>query len=460
MYQALFDRVEGELTADISAIATLIPVDAETYSIVENSLAPGNWSYLLLRSATYTEEIKVTGVSAGYLTAIRGTSLSTPREFYLGDALESSFQKAAVTDVISQSSLPSDLIIGGGGLAFVEQTGNNVTIRVETPTFVGTDGVVVVGSWPDYEISVEEDAGGCCGGGSSGGSAGGGISELSITGGFLQGNITGSVLELYLPAPTFTGAGITVTGTWPNINFAIAGGGGGSGTVTQVGVGAGLVVTGNPAINPTISIQNSGVVSGDYGGLVVLATGQIANIPAGFNPVSAVTIDSATVTRTGGTVNIDLNDADVGQKGVIAVAEYNGTIDGANETEAVTPKYLKDALQMGGDAANGTNTGEADNLYNNLLNSTAVTVNLASGEKALLIGNVTVMDATTTPVVYGIAIFNGGGAKITSSRSMAQSNQTILGILNGPYTGAATLVTTALPSGANVQGSVLTLQKL
>lgn len=460
MYQPLFDRIEGELTADISAVATLLPVDPQTFTLINESLSGANWTYLLLQSPLYTEEVKVTGTSGAFLVVERGTSLSIPRAFYEGDLVTVSVNRDAVQDIISQTPQPSDLVIEGGGAAMVSQIGNNVTVTVDPPTFVGTDGIVVTGSYPAYSIAAELAGGGCCGddGGSTGG---GGVSQLEISGNFLQGMINGGTLQLILPPPNFTGTGITITGTWPNINFAVSGGGGGSGSGTVVGisVGSGLTLTGNPAVNPNISVTNTGVTPGDYGGLVVLATGQIEQIPAGFSPVSNVTIDNASVSRTGGTISIDLHDADVGQKGVVALAEYNGSIDGNDETTVLTPKYLKQAMQVGTLVAAGSNTGEADSLYNNPLSSTAVTVNLAAGEKAVFMGNVTILDSTTTPVVFGLALFNGSGSKITSNRQCAQSNQTIIGSLEGPYTGAVTLATTSLPSGANVQGAVLTYQK-
>jgi hypothetical protein len=253
--------------------------------------------------------------------------------------------------------------------------------------------------------------------------------------------------------------GTAVTGVWPNFTIYSAPGGGGGGGVSIVTVSDGLSLTGNPAVNPTISITNTGVTAGDYSGFVVNARGQITSLPVGFNPISSIVVpDGATVARVGGVVTITFDSADVGVRGLVALADESAPLDSSDVQTAVTPALL--AAQLGGASGSdvaGSGTGEADATYTNALSSTAINLTLAAGERAILMGEVQVLDGTSplAPVAYGVAVFDASANKKYATKICTQSSQSILGMMTGPFTGILHIQTSALPGGSTLQSAHL-----
>lgn len=469
MLTTIYQKIDGMLLADINNATTLIPIDPDTLATLQSlvDFGGGDWTYLLLDGGAYSEEVKVIGTSGQMLVVERGASGSTPMPFTsLMAVVRNITGLDAIKDVIAETPVSSEVIVGTSGLAYNASVDPlNPIITVDAPNFTGDGNIEVVGAWPNIQIALTPQASGCCGGdgGSEGG--GGGIDTLTLDSTILQGNISGSVLYLNLPTPTFTGAGnVAVTGAWPNYTITGTGGGGG-GSVMSVGVGAGLVLTGNPAVNPTINIENTGVVAGDYSGFVINARGQITNIPVDFNPISSIVVPAgATVGRSGGEITITLTPADVTVPGIAALADSDSPVDPNDDTSIVTPKLLAAALSSGGgvSAVAGSGTGEADALYNNILSATAIALTLAAGEKAILMGEVQVLDgaAPLTPVAYGVAVFDATNVKRYSTKICTQSSQPILGSIDGPFSGTLSIVTTALPTGATLQSAHLAVLKI
>lgn len=460
MLKVLYTKVNGTLTADISSVLTLLPLDLATIALLQANVnfAGGEWTYLKLDNGTYSEEVKVTSVSGSYAVVVRGP---TPMAFsYLDTTVSDVVGVDAIKDIVAGTPVVSSTTVTGTGLATVVQTGNNYNVNVAALnlTSEANSGIAVMGTYPNLTLALELDQGGCCPG--EGTSTGTGLNSLVVNSTILQGTLVGAVLTLTLQTPVFTGAGtVAVTGTWPNYTITGAGGAG-TGTVTSVAVGDGLSLTGNPAVNPTISMANTGVTAGDYGGFVVNARGQITQIPLGFNPISSIAVpQGATVSRVGGAVTITLDSADIAVPGIVALADHTQPVDSADVQKAVTPALLAAALGGVGQAAAiaGSGTGEADALYTNIISTTTVTVDLAAGEKAMLLGEVTILDGTAplTPVAFGIGVFDAANVKRHAGKKMTQSSQSILGFINGPYSGALTIVTTAVPAGATVQSAFL-----
>ena len=462
-YKFVYHHIDGQLTADISSVATLMPLDAATLATLSGNVnfVLGEWTYLTLDNGVYAEDIKITGLSAGYAVVTRGQSGSTPQNFAAVDtAVTCRINSAAVADIVAANPSPSDTTVTGTGQAEVVKTGDNYNVHVEIPTFTGEDGIQVLGAWPLLTIGLESGACGCCGdgSGSGGGSGGGGITEVQIQSTILQGEVTDGVLTLGLTEPEFTGSdGIAVTGEWPNFNIGLpGGGGGGGGTVLSVGVGTGLSLVGNPNINPVISLTNTGVTAGSYAGMAINAQGQITGLPVGFNPISVINVDYGNVTRTGITANITLDHADIGTPGIVPLADHTDPVDSGDTTSAVTPALLAAALGGTDTYFGGSSTGEADGLYTNALLTTQITVNVPSGKKLLLIGDVIILNDSTpaTPIEFGIAVFNTSGAALWKQKKATQSQQTILGVVSGPINATIGIATTAL-TGATVQSASL-----
>ena len=463
--KVLYTRIYGSLTTDISAALTLLPLNAGTLAILSANInfAGGEWTYLRLDNGVYSEEVKVTGISGSYAVVERGASGSTPRAFgYLDTKVSDTVGTGAITDIVAASAPPPSIAIDTAGLAYDTGTPTAPIITVDALNLTGDGTIEVLGAWPNIELVFNKANSGCCGEGTD--STGTGVSLLSVDSTILQGSIVGDTLQLTLDTPNFVGEGGTsVTGVWPNITITSAPGGG-VGTVTSVAVGAGLALTGSPTANPTIAMQNTGVTPGTYGGVGINARGQITGLPAGFSPISSVAVaDGATVAQTGGDVTITFDSADVGVRGLVALADETAALDPADTATAVTPAML--AAHIGGASGSsvaGSGTGEADALYTAALSATTVAATLAAGETAILIGEVQVLSDSTplTPVAYGVAVFDAGTTRKFASKIATQSNQSILGILTGPFSGSVHIVTTALPSGATVQSAHLAVLKL
>lgn len=452
----LYIKINGTLTVDISAATTLIPCDANTYSILSANVnfAGGDWTYLVLDNGIYSEEAKVTNISNGYLIVTRACSGSTAHTFSASNtSIYDRVGADAIKDIINANPSPSELTVTGTGLASTETVGNAVTINVPAAQFTGSNGISIQGNWPNIEIAYEGATEGCgCG------SAGGSAIDLSlvVNSSILTGNLTNSVLTLGLPAPSFTGSGsVTVSGSWADGYIISGAGGGGTGTVTSVDAGTGITITGSPNINPTISLKTTGVQAGTYGGFTFNAQGQLTAVAAGFAPIGGIAFaNGADVAAAGTSYTVTLHSADVGVQGIVALADSAAPLNASDDATAVTPKVLSQAISAlaGSLQGIGSSTGEPDSSYTNILSATAINLTLSATQKAIVIGEVTVIGPTPgTPVQWGLGVFNSSSVKQYASKSITQSKQSCVFTINGPFSGGISLVTTNLTS---VSGSV------
>lgn len=459
----LYQRVNGTLTVDISAAATLLPIDASSLALLQTQVnfVGGDWTYLTLTNQIYSEEVKVIGITGSYLVVQRAKSGSTAQVFSATDTDVFDHVGAdAIVDIINANPSPSNVTVSGSGIAGVTKTGSNYAVSVVTPNFVGSNNVVVTGTYPNLTFSYEGSGEGCgCSGGGSG--TGTGIDTVVVVSSILQAAIAPSnVLTLTLPAPTFTGTGgVTVSGSWADGYVISGGGGGGTGTVVSVGAGTGLTLTGSPNTNPTLSLTATGVAAGTYGGFTFNAQGQLTGVTGGYNPVgSLVFTNGATATLAGTSYTVTLSTADVGVQGIVALADSGAPLSSTDDTTAVTPKLLASVLSgLGGSVMGaGSSNGESDAAYTNVLSTAALGLTLTATQKALIIGEVEVVNATpSTPSNFGVAVFNTSNVKLYSSRQVTQNKQPVVFILNGPMSTNISLVTTALAGGDSVTSSFL-----
>lgn len=457
----LYTKVNGTLTADISAASTLIPIDSDSLALLQSQVnfGGGDWTYLTLSNAIYSEEIKVIGTQSTYLSVIRAVSGSVAKTFAATDTeIVDHVGADAVKDIIAANPSPSSVTVGGTGLASVTQpTTGNYVVGVTPPSFSGTDGIAITGIWPNIGVSYEGGGEGCCGGGGSGG----GVDTVVVTSSILSASIVGNILNLGLPAPSFVGAGgVTVSGSWAGGYTISGGGGGGTGTVVTVGAGTGLSLTGSPNTNPTLSISNTGVAAGIYGGFTFNAQGQLTEVAGGYAPVGSLALTNGGSASLSGTAyTITLNNADVGVEGIVALADSSTAPNPADDSTAVTPKMLMQALAGAGSIllGAGSSNGEADALYNNAVSTTAVTVNTTASQKLLIVAEVEAVDASTplTPVAFGVAVFASSGVKLYGSKIITQSKQVMVFVLSGVYNTNIAITTTALPSGASITSANL-----
>jgi hypothetical protein len=463
----LYTKINGLLTADISAATTLIPVDADTLSNVTANLnfGAGDWTYLTITNDIYSEEVKVINTQTTYLVVTRAQSGSTAKTFSAVDTvLYDHFGAQAIQDLIAATPATVDVNVVGQGLVTTQaSTSGGVTTYIATvtpPNFTGSDGISIQGVWPNLNFAYE-GAGdsGCCGGG--GGTSGSGVNQVVVVSSILQASISAETLTLTLPSPSFQGTGgVTVSGSWADGYTITGGGGGGTGTVTTVNAGTGLSLTGSPNTNPTLSISNTGVAAGAYGGFTFNAQGQLTGVTGGYAPVGSLTLtNGGSATLSGTAYTITLNNADVGVEGIVALADSSAAPNPADDSTAVTPKMLVQALAGAGSTllGAGSSNGEADALYNNAVSTTAVTLNTTASQKILIVAEVEAVDASTplTPVAFGVAVFASSGVKLYGSKIVTQNKQVMVFVLSGAYSTNIAVTTTALPSGASITSANL-----
>lgn len=457
----------GFLAANIDSLATALTVTSDLSDALAVSFVNGtDVTYLSLRAGAVAEVVKVLDVTGNTLLVERGP---TAYPFPAGTEIEYVVTARAVLDEIAESGVYPLPSLTGNGLVEVNNNGNNsADIYVPWPDFEGRDGIHIQGSWPNIRFGYSPPENDCCGPGGGGGGEGGSF-DIEL-GGILGGYSTGNGYYINLSAPNFYGNnGITVSGEWPYYTLSLdaGGGGAGSGTVTSVSAASGLQITGNPNVNPTVSMQNTGVVAGDYAGFVINPRGQITQIPPSFNPISGITVTDGTlsVTRTGGNVTLAVTPAAVGQRGAVELADESDPFDPADASRAATPALVALALDTVGKstvAGAAAYLGEPDNAYSNVISGSATPIELAAGEKAIVHAECTVLDGGTPTNIptYGIGVFSTVPTRVQSNRETPQAQQSMSFVVSGPLNSTLALATTALGAGVNVVSWSLWIQKI
>ena len=451
----------GTLVLPISSDASVIKVDATLAGIIAAAVAiEAGPTWFAIYTNNIYELVKVVDLDGQFLAVERGQGNTLASPFAAGTTVE--FVVTAEAILASLGDIGA-IVVEGAGIASVESAGETYTVTVEAPTFEGTGGVEVTGTWPNYEIHFTKSD--CCG--NESGEGGTGIASLEFEG-IANGYVEDGVGYISVDMPNFNSSSITITGTWPNISFEVDGGST-SGTVTVVQAGAGITILGDPTDSPTVAITNTGVNAGTYGGIEINARGQIVSVPATLNPVSIITVASGspiTVDRTDDAVEFDIDEAGIDDPGVVGLVDHTDPFDNTNETQAMTPAATQvalDTLRFPDAVGVSSYSGEADGDYTNIISASSTPVVLLDGQKALVLAHVTMLDgsAPLTPVDFGIAIFDSAAVKIASNKKMNQSSQSLMFYVTGPIASITwALATTAIPGGSSVVSYSLTILKL
>lgn len=438
----------GYLDQALPIASTTLFVDSLFFNYVSSALnfGVGDYFYLSISEGVNYEEIKVTNKGVNYLVVTRAQGGTTAKNFTVLAAYSTALNKAGVLDISLGNTPVAGFVVTADGQATVDESpAGTFNVHVPNITIQGLAGLEVSKIGQTYQLGISADL--LC----SGGDGSGSTSDISIIGaGIAAVSLSAGVYTINVPAPVFTGVGVSVTGTWPNLTIT-GGGGAGGGTVTSVGAGSGLSITGGPTVNPTVNLNNTlpGVVSTDD--IDFNAKGQATRIDPEYNPISILTPTAPlSVSRALGNVTISVVESAEGVVGVVALADSAAPLNPTDATTAVTPKLLSSVISdlAGGSITGGQSySGEADASYTNTVPTTAVTLDLASGEKAVVIANITVQDpiAPATAQQYGMAVFSSSGsARLQSNKSITQNSQTMIFVLTGPFTDALVLKTTAL----------------
>lgn len=444
-------ETSGVLAAPISNVATTLFVDQAFIDYVSSAVdfGAGDYFYLTLQEDFTREEIKVTNVGINYLVVVRGQGGTAGQAFSVLATYNSAINKASVLD-IAAGSVPvgdTDVVMAGIGTA-VESPPGTWTLDIPDVDIVGFGSVEVAKVGGQWQISLTDIA--LYDTDTDELSEGGTSTTLVASGIVSVVQSPPGTWTVGVPAPNFTGVGVTIAGAWPNLTFTVSGGGGG--TVTSVTAGTGLTGTGSPTVNPTLAITNTLGAPFASTDIDFNQRGQATRVDATFNPVSVIAATAPIqVARAGHTVTVSAVHAAEGTVGVTAFADSGSPLDPADATTAVTPKLLATVLAdiSGTEIVNTQSySGEADAAYTNTVATGAVALVLAAGQKALVLVDLVVRDdaAATVAQNIGMAIFSGAGAaRIQSSLLISQNHQTMMFVITGAFNDTLVLKTTALP---------------
>lgn len=284
---------------------------------------------------------------------------------------------------------------GNGIVSTTTDTSGNTTISVTAPTFTGTGGITITGSWPAYTINY------------TGGSSSGGVTAIS-----------GSAKILVSGSPTT-----------PTLSLATTGVGAGSfngltydsyGTIT--------------AVNPT------------YVPITTLTSGNAGITIAGAGGANTVTLNQATISALGG---VKLADS--------TPAATNNSSDNTSAVTPAGINSLLSSNLIASTTFSNSSALLAPATYSNVVPIT-VTVPGTSPVSVLITAIVSVVDSSsaTIPPSFAIGVFNG--ASLVAGTPVLLSGQVQLQYkvsVSSPTTFA--LHTTALTGTQSVQAASLSI---
>jgi hypothetical protein len=442
--------VRGRVCEPVNPGDNVIVVDPALAGVIAFRILAGDSTFFSISTATLSELVKVNGTLGGNMLVVeRAQALTQALSFPIGATL--AFEVTSEAILGNMGAIPAIGITGTGAAEVTNPTINQwgVFVPVVTIAPAVNSPIEVLGTFPNFQLALQARDG--CGG--TAGDTVPAITNVEASG-IATGYASGDTAYINVLPPNFVGSGVTITGTWPNITFSVAGLAGG--TVTSVGAGAGLSISGVPAVNPTLSITNTGVVAGTYGGIQINSRGQIVAVPATLNPVSVVNGNAPlSIVRAGDAITLSVAAATVAAPGVVELADPADVWNPADNTRAATPAVVQqgiDLLVLPSASGAESFTGEPDASYTNAISATATPIVLAAGEKAIVMAHATALDGTAplTPVNYGMAVFNAAPARVRSNRAIPQCSQQLSFLVQGPVNTVFTLVTTAIPGSASV----------
>lgn len=372
------------LEAGISAVSSFLIVPTDAVSVMaSNGIDGSNYTEVEIYDGINREIVAVTNTSGPTgLQITRAQAGTSANSFPAGSEIKFIWTDNGIAEVAGATAsinFMSNIVgaISGGPSLF----------NVDFPVYTSSDNsITVTGGYPYYDIAVNVSELPAITGVTrvmsssdfnivdpfttpqiyltnvfptvvGGNTFGYGMTGNGVISGIRVSN-TGRLLDvstLSLPNGVFTNPTVTVSG---GVITSIVSGATPdapiSGGVNTVNTGTGIVITGTPTLNPTISIANTGVTAGLYEGVQVNAQGQIVALPAGFGPVSAITTSTVGVTvASGGTgiKTINIATASDSAQGLVELADNTEAQNPVVDNKVITPKTLAVALNHYGKVA-------------------------------------------------------------------------------------------------------------
>lgn len=243
---------------------------------------------------------------------------------------------------------------------------------------------------------------------------------------------------------TLTGTATGQIPTWNNTTgvwgLGTGGGGGGSGTVTSVSAGTGIAVTGDPAVNPTVSLAALNPnPAGSFGSASAVSSITV-DAYGRVTAASATNIAIAASAITSGTLAVDR-----GGTGLATIPA--GEVLLGNGTGNVSTVNLGD-----GELLIGSDSGPP--LASSLTQGTGVTITGAANSITIAIGQA--IGTTNSPTFSGLTL-----SSLTASHFIyANASKQIVSLSNGAsrlvgYDSGSSPAVITLGTGLSMSGSTL-----
>lgn len=409
---------------------------------------------------------KTTSFTSPSATAITANSATTALLLSLLGNAAGNYTSVTVTDGVNNEIMFLTGVTGGAITVDRAQEGTTATTLAS--------GATVRFAWT--ETSILAIATGVPGAPGSPGSAGatgatgakGAPGDaVVVTGSGIATETIGGPIDynINVDAPNFVnGAGINITGTWPNITITCTLTQGGTGTVTSVASGSSgtIAVTSDPTITPTLDLATIGPGAGTYGGITINDYGQIVSFSSTLiTSLSTATSGVSLANPSQGVWTVNIANASTSQRGLTAFATATNAAsnDVSNQTQAVTPAGVNAVVNAlvitpATLTISGTQNALSSGSYTNTISGLPIAVAVASGKFAFVDIYVEVYDSVATTVVqnFGIALFNGGTLLVGVSNLIPSSVRRLQYLVTGPLSATLTVKTTTL-TGTQTLGS-------
>ena len=435
-----------------SNVATQITSDSATMALLLSLLGPtsnGNYTTIAITDGVNFEIMFITGVDTGAISVLRAQEGTTAVPLAKGAAFRFVWTETSIQAIAPGGGVT---VVGAGGTTV---TGGPIPYTVSTPIYnvVAGTGISVAGgpTGPNWTITNTSPAG------ATGATGPAGPSTVVTASGIATASGGGSAYNVNVDAPALvSGTGMSVTGTWPNITFTC--------TVTPGGVGTVTVVTSStltissPTTTPVIDLPTVGPGAGAYGGLTLDAYGRITAVSSGL--VTNITSGNGSLvvnSPSAGVFNITAQAATTGQVGVtsFAAATNAGSNNPADATHAVTPAGVAAVLAALPPIQTtytlfGTQTALSAGSYTNNISSFPITVNVPTGQTAMLDIYVEVADPSNPTVVpvFAIGLFNSSSL-LAGVSPIPSAIRQLKYQITGPLAATLSVYTTTL-TGTNV----------
>lgn len=167
MFKPVYNAA-GCVTQSISAVASIIPLDADSIGALANALGTlgADHTYLMIGTPPQAEIVRVDLVDdVGMLAHVtRAQDGTQGRAVAAGTPVMFVMTAAAVIDVINSTVSPNNVsVVAGNFTSVVEGPPGTFTVSAMPLNLSSNDNTIdISGSYPDISVDVRRGAFGCC----------------------------------------------------------------------------------------------------------------------------------------------------------------------------------------------------------------------------------------------------------------------------------------------------------